>query len=69
MALHITDDEITSDEVPDRAYLDDGMWYVADHPGRPFDRNQAITAMLLAEEYAKPTANMNLIRSLESELR
>ncbi len=29
-----------------------GAWVVSCHPGRPFTRNQAITAMVLAERLA-----------------
>jgi hypothetical protein len=54
MTLHITDCEITSD-VPgceEVARLRDGLWSVTGYPGRSFDRNQAITAMTLAEVLA-----------------
>lgn len=58
MALHITDDEITSD-VTDvfavKRHPDHGPgWAVSSFPReRVFDRNQAITAVTLAEVYAK----------------
>jgi hypothetical protein len=55
MALRITDTTITSD-VPvctEVAQLHEGQWRVTGYRGRAFDRNQAITAMTLAEVYAQ----------------
>ena len=68
MALTITDTEITSDEVGETGRQEDGLWYVTGHPGRAFDRNQAITAMTLAEERSRPTPQPGLIADLEAEL-
>jgi hypothetical protein len=68
MALTITDTEITSDEVGEAAYLRDGLWFVTGWPGRAMDRNQAITAMTITEERARPEPNRLLLASLESEL-
>jgi hypothetical protein len=36
--------------------------------GRLFDRDQAITAMTIAEELERPNPDQALIKSLESEL-
>lgn len=70
MTLTITDSRITSDEVGETAHCDDGAcWYVTGYPGRAFDRNQAITAMTIAEEKSRPVPCMDLIRALEAELR
>ncbi|GIF70978.1 hypothetical protein [Asanoa siamensis] len=54
MALRITDTLITSTTpgCDSTAHLRDGAWQVTSHPGRRFNRNQAITAMTLAEVYA-----------------
>ncbi|MGP3935991.1 hypothetical protein [Nonomuraea sp. KM88] len=49
MSLTITDTQMTSDGCPNVAELRAGGWTVTGYPGRLFDRNQAITAMLLAE--------------------
>lgn len=61
MGLSITDTFITSDQIgdvaafdpnaaPDGASVDGtGAWIVSSMPGRLWDRNQAITAMSLAE--------------------
>lgn len=69
MSLHITDHRITSDEVEATAFaFDDGIWTVIGYPGRRFGRNQAISAMTLAEELARPEPNQTLIESLRSEL-
>jgi hypothetical protein len=69
MALTITETRITSDEVGETGRQEDGMWYVTGWPGRAMDRNQAISAMTIAEERARPNPNRLLIASLESELR
>ncbi|MEU8364367.1 hypothetical protein AB0C27_50950 [Nonomuraea sp. NPDC048882] len=45
----MTDTHMTSDNCPNVAELRDGRWSITGYPGRTFDRNQAITAMLLAE--------------------
>lgn len=68
MALTITDAEITSDEVGETARRESGLWYVTGYPGRAFDRNQAITAMTIAEELALPEPRTWLITSLKREL-
>ncbi|MEV4078368.1 hypothetical protein [Nonomuraea fuscirosea] len=49
MTLTITDTHMTSDDCPNLAELRGRRWSVTGYPGRTFDRNQAITAMLLAE--------------------
>jgi hypothetical protein len=51
MPLRITDNRFTS-TVPDcttTAELVDAGWHVTAHPGRVFTRDQAVTAMLIAE--------------------
>jgi hypothetical protein len=77
MALTITDTEITSDLTGARAEYrphasadGNGAWVVYPSPwaARLFDRNQAITAMTIAEERARPEPDQALIASLESEL-
>jgi len=79
MTLHITDAEITSDQVGQTAYQRNGRWYITGptfedlkdltRPGRSFDRNQAISAMTIAEEEARPAPDQLLIESLRSELQ
>jgi hypothetical protein len=74
MALTITDDEITSDEVSAfavRHHSDHGTgWVVSTYdPKRVFTRDQAISALTLAEEQNRPEPNRLLVESLESELR
>jgi hypothetical protein len=49
MALQITISTMSSDLTNERGYKDMEGWHVTTHPGRTFDRNQAITAMTLAE--------------------
>ncbi|MEV1002808.1 hypothetical protein [Nonomuraea sp. NPDC050202] len=49
MTLTITDTHMASDGCPNVDELRAGGWTVTGYPGRLFDRNQAITAMLLAE--------------------
>ena len=68
MALTITDTEITSSDVGETASLRDGLWFVTGWPGRAMDRNQAITAMTIAEEQARPEPDRLLLASLEAEL-
>lgn len=75
MTLTITDTLITSDMTDARAEFrvhasadGSGAWVVSTRYGRLLDRNQAITAMTLAEERAKPDPDQVLIRTLESEL-
>jgi hypothetical protein len=77
-ALTITDTRITSNATSsyaewsrDRAADGNGAWVVHGDPalyGRCFDRNQAITAMTLEEEKAKPEPDQALIASLSREL-
>ncbi|MEU7003487.1 hypothetical protein [Nonomuraea sp. NPDC046570] len=50
--MRITDTRMTSDRCADVAELRNGRWLITGHPGRSFDRNQAITAMTLAEVLA-----------------
>jgi hypothetical protein len=54
MALRITDTTITSNVpgCPQVAQLREGRWSVTGYRGHAFDRNQALTAMTLAEVYA-----------------
>jgi len=52
MKLQINDDSITSDHSAHTARLlpgDGHVWEVSWLPGRPMDRNSAITAMVIAE--------------------
>ena len=52
MKLRINDDSITSDHSAHAARLlpgDEHVWEVSWLPGRPMDRNSAITAMVIAE--------------------
>ncbi|MEV0348643.1 hypothetical protein AB0H88_22940 [Nonomuraea sp. NPDC050680] len=53
MTLTITDTHMTSDDCPNVTELRGGRWSFTGYPGRTFDRNQAITAMLLAELLAQ----------------
>jgi hypothetical protein len=82
MTLHITDTTITSDEVSDNAELrrgvaaDGSAAWVCWGPtigglfgARVLNRNQAISAITLAEELARPEPNRLLVESLRSELR
>jgi hypothetical protein len=57
MSLTITDDQITGTDTPETARYDaaaarDGAWIVSWLPERLLDRNEAITAMTLADELA-----------------
>jgi hypothetical protein len=78
MALTITETRITSDladayaEYRPHASADGhGAWVVYGSPwsSRLLDRNQAITAMTIAEEQARPEPNRLLIESLTGELQ
>lgn len=78
MTLTITDTEITSDLTSARAEFrphasadGSGAWVVYGSPwaARLFDRNQAITAMTIAEEQTRAEPNRALIESLTGELR
>ncbi|MBB6350905.1 hypothetical protein FHU36_007477 [Nonomuraea muscovyensis] len=55
MTLNITDTRMTSDACLNVAELRGDRWSVTGYPGRTFDRNQAITAMLLVEVLAQRT--------------
>jgi hypothetical protein len=75
MALTITDTEMTSDLTDARAEFrphaaadGSGAWVVSTRAARLLDRNQAITALTIAEERARPEPNEALIAALESEL-
>jgi hypothetical protein len=73
VTLTITGRQMTSDATEvyaSRVGLEVGPeeWAVTGYPGRRLSRNQAITAMTLAEERAKPDPDQVLIRTLESEL-
>jgi hypothetical protein len=53
MSLEIDGRVIATAEFRERAVADgQGAWVVSCHPGRLFTRNQAITAMVLAERLA-----------------
>jgi len=53
MSLEIDGHVIATAELRARAAVDgQGGWVVSCHPGRLFTRNQAITAMVLAERLA-----------------
>ena len=69
MALLITDDRMSSDLCATVATRrDDGRWTVTGRPGA-YDRNQAITAMTLAEEYASgKTIEDPFVQGWEAEL-
>jgi hypothetical protein len=73
--LTITDISITSDEVqasarfrPHAAADGHGAWTASTRPARLLTRDQAITAMTIAEELTRPEPDRVLIASLESEL-
>jgi hypothetical protein len=73
--LTITDTLITSDETgataefrPHAAADEHGAWIMSARPARLLTRNEAITAMTIAEELARPDPDRLLIASLESEL-
>jgi len=73
--LTITPDLIISDRTPVRAEFrphaaadGHGAWVMSDRPTRLLTRNQAITAMTIAEEQARPEPDRLLIDTLESEL-
>ena len=77
MSLAITDTMITSDVTAafavfrPYAAIDGrcGAWVMSTRSGRLFDRCQAISAMTIEEEKARPEPDQALIASLESELR
>ena len=57
MSLEIDGRVIATAEFSEHAAADGhGAWIVSCHPGRLFTRNQAITAMVLAERLAAATA-------------
>lgn len=78
MALTITDTHMTSDLTdaraefrPDAAADGRGAWVLSQgrYASRLLDRNQAISAMTIEEEQARPQPDHALIGSLERELR
>ena len=52
MNIRITDEAMTSDTTPHRARTDGDGWAVTWLPGQVLTRNQATTAMVLAETVA-----------------
>lgn len=52
MSIRITDEPMTSDTTPDSARAHGDGWALTWLPGRVLTRNQAITAMVLAETVA-----------------
>jgi hypothetical protein len=58
MALTITDTIIRGDRTPHTAAPTGDGWSVTWLPGRPLTRNQAITAMILANTAATPTPHL-----------
>jgi hypothetical protein len=75
MTLRITNDSITSDETEASAEFRSaaaadggGGWVVSARTARLLSRDQAITAMTIIEEQARPEPDRLLIASLESEL-
>jgi hypothetical protein len=49
MPVQITNEKMTSDSTPHTAQATDGGWSVTWLPGRVLTRNEAITAMTIAE--------------------
>lgn len=74
MSLTITEGLMQSDLTDHSAVKVDGEWRVSWLPGKTLDRNQALTAMTIAEEVSRAAqvntnvANMGLIASLAREL-
>jgi hypothetical protein len=69
VTLTIADTEISSDVAGETAHCRDGLWYVTGYPGRAMDRNQAITAMMLAERLAAGYGDDDLqVRNWRAEL-
>ena len=75
MAITITDGTMTSDltgaiaRFRAHATVDGhGAWITSLRPGRLLDRNQAITALTIAEEQARPEPDRQRIAALESAL-
>lgn len=52
MSIKITDEAMTSDTTPHSARADGDGWAVTWLPGRALARNQAVSAMVLAETVA-----------------
>lgn len=48
MGLHIADDRMSSDATPHTARKAGSTWEVSWLPGRVLDRNQAVSAMMIA---------------------
>ena len=69
MALTITRTGITSDLTTVEAHRGStGKWTVTGRPGLRLTRNQAITAVSIAEELAGARPNLALVATLEREL-
>jgi hypothetical protein len=70
MTLTITDTQITSDMTTVFAERRGEHWVVSSYPGDGwvFDRDQAIAAVTIAEELAKPEPDQLLLERLRSEL-
>ena len=72
MATKITDSEMTSDQTRHTAAAVSGSrygsWTVTWLPGTCLSYNQAITAMTIAEEQARPEPDRQLLASLKTEL-
>ncbi|WP_043617324.1 hypothetical protein [Nonomuraea candida] len=70
--LEIYDDRMTSEVIPNVATkLSTGRWVISDFQvGRVFDRNQAITAMMLLIMYAqgKTAGDDPIVQAWEEEL-
>jgi hypothetical protein len=75
VTLRITGTSITSDMTgataefrPHAAADSAGAWVCSTRPARLLTRNEAITAMTIADEQARPGPDRLLIATLESEL-
>jgi hypothetical protein len=70
MALTITETQITSDMTTVFAERHGEVWAVSSYPGGDwvFDRDQAIAAVTIAEELAKPEPDQLLLERLRSQL-
>ena len=72
MGTRITDAGMASDKTQHHAWPSQEGWQVSWLPDRVLDRNQAITAMLLAETYAEGDngdwKRRALMNSFETEL-
>ena len=69
MALTITETQITSDMTTVFAERRGEVWAVSSYPGGwVFDRDQAIAAVTIAEELAKPEPDQLLLERLRRGL-